>query len=104
MGRMFHTGDVGRIDNNGYVKVTGRIKEQYKLENGKYIVPTPIEETIAMSRFIHQVVIYGANRPYNVAIIVPELTTLRQELNIQSQKTKKEKDDDQHHEQQQAAA
>ncbi|KAI2510172.1 AMP-binding enzyme [Fragilaria crotonensis] len=37
--RMFHTGDLGRMD-NGFLKVTGRLKEQYKLENGKYVVPT----------------------------------------------------------------
>lgn len=77
----FHTGDLGRMD-NGFLKVTGRLKEQYKLENGKYVVPTPIEEAVGMSRFINQVVLYGANRPHNVALLVPELTAIRAELKL----------------------
>jgi len=79
--RMFHTGDIGRME-DGYVKVTGRLKEQYKLENGKYIVPTPIEEAIGMSRFISQVVLFGANKPHNVALLVPDWNTIRAELNM----------------------
>lgn len=79
--RMFRTGDLGRMD-NGYLKVTGRLKEQYKLENGKYVVPTPIEEAIGMSRFISQVVLYGANRPHNVALLVPDLSAIRTELKL----------------------
>lgn len=62
--------------------MTGRLKEQYKLENGKYVVPTPIETAIGMSRFISQVVLCGANRPYNIALIVPEWTSIRKELAI----------------------
>ena len=80
--RMFHTGDLGRMDADGWVRVTGRLKEQYKLENGKYVVPTPIEEAIGMSRFITQVVLCGANRPFNVVLIVPDLVAIRKELNI----------------------
>jgi long-chain acyl-CoA synthetase len=76
----FHTGDVGRINKEGWVRVTGRIKEQYKLENGKYVVPTPIENAIANSRFINQVVLVGANRPHNVALLVPEWPAIRAEL------------------------
>ena len=78
----FHTGDLGRMDEEGYVKVTGRLKEQYKLENGKYVVPTPIEEAIGMSRFITQVVLYGANRPHNVALLVPDWAVIRTELGL----------------------
>jgi long-chain acyl-CoA synthetase len=62
--------------------VTGRIKEQYKLENGKYVCPTPIEQAIGMSRFISQVVVCGANRPYNVALVVPDWVAVRSELGI----------------------
>ena len=78
----FHTGDLGRMNADGYLMITGRIKEQYKLENGKYVVPTPIESAIGMSRFVSQVVLYGANRPYNVALVVPEWTAIRSELGI----------------------
>ena len=81
-GNRFHTGDMGRVDEDGFLAVTGRLKEQYKLENGKYVVPTPIEESIAMSRFISQVVVCGANRPHNVALIVPDWVAIRAALEI----------------------
>ena len=70
------------MDEEGWVKITGRIKEQYKLENGKYVVPTPVENAIGMSRFINQVVLCGANRPHNIALIVPEWPVIRAELKI----------------------
>jgi len=73
---------MGTLDADGFVSVTGRLKEQYKLENGKYVVPTPIEESIAMSRFIAQVVVCGANRPHNVALIVPDWVAIRSALKI----------------------
>ncbi|EED93420.1 predicted protein, partial [Thalassiosira pseudonana CCMP1335] len=80
--RLFHTGDLGTMDQDGFVSVTGRLKEQYKLENGKYVVPTPIEESISMSRFISQVVVCGANRPHNVALLVPDWIAIRAALKI----------------------
>ena len=67
---------------DGFLKVTGRLKEQYKLENGKYIVPTPIEEAIGMSRFISQVVLFGSNKPHNVALLVPDFVAVRAELKL----------------------
>lgn len=80
--RMFHTGDLGNVDIDGYMSITGRIKELYKLENGKYVCPAPIEEAIGMSRFISQVVVCGANRPYNIALIVPDWISIRSELHL----------------------
>jgi long-chain acyl-CoA synthetase len=75
---------LGRVSADGWVKITGRIKEQYKLENGKYVVPTPIEEAIGMSRYISQVVLCGANRPHNVALLVPEWNAIRTELGVKA--------------------
>ena len=72
----FRTGDLGYLDADGYLYVTGRIKEQYKLENGKYVVPTPIEEKIKLSRYVANVLVHGANKPHNVALIVPDRATL----------------------------
>lgn len=89
--RMFHTGDLGRMD-GGYVKVTGRLKEQYKLENGKYVVPTPIEEAIGMSRFISQVVLFGANKPHNVALLVPDWNAISSELKLENAENLSEED------------
>ena len=78
----FHTGDLARVDEEGWIRITGRLKEQYKLENGKYVCPTPIEEAIGLSRFIAQVVLYGANRPHNIALLVPDWTAIRAELGV----------------------
>ncbi|MFP4596932.1 MAG: AMP-dependent synthetase/ligase [Persicimonas sp.] len=66
----FHTGDLGRVDEDGFLWILGRVKEQYKLENGKYVVPGPIEEQLKLSGFINQVMIEGTNKRYNVALIV----------------------------------
>lgn len=65
------TGDLGYLDEDGYLHVVGRIKEQYKLDSGKYVVPGPIEEQLSLSPYIANVMIYGDNRPYNVAVLAP---------------------------------
>jgi long-chain acyl-CoA synthetase len=72
----FRTGDLGHIDADGYLFIRGRIKEQYKLENGKYVVPSPIEEQLQLSGFISQVMVYGEQRPFNVAVVVPDFEYL----------------------------
>ncbi len=73
----FRTGDMGRIDDKGFVFITGRIKEQYKLENGKYVVPTPLEEQIKLSPYVANVMVYGDNKPYNVALVVANVASVR---------------------------
>ena len=57
----FRTGDMGYIDDDGFLFITGRIKEQYKLENGKYVVPAPLEEQLKLSPYIVNVMVHGAN-------------------------------------------
>lgn len=76
--RGFRTGDMGHVDSDGFLWITGRIKEQYKLENGKYVVPSPLEEQLKLSRFITNVMIFGDNKPYNVALIVPDPDSLKE--------------------------
>jgi len=73
----FRTGDLGYFDPQGFLFITGRIKEQYKLENGKYVVPTPLEEALKLSPFVANVMVYGDNRPFNVALIVPSVPALK---------------------------
>jgi long-chain acyl-CoA synthetase len=68
---------MGHLDPEGYLYITGRIKEQYKLENGKYVVPSPMEEKLKLSPYIANVMIYGANKPHNVALVVPDSDALR---------------------------
>jgi long-chain acyl-CoA synthetase len=71
------TGDLGHFDADGYLYITGRIKEQYKLENGKYVMPSVLEEALKLSPFIANVMIYGDGRPYNVALVVPDLQAVQ---------------------------
>lgn len=66
-----HTGDMGYMDEDGFLWITGRVKEQYKLENGKYVVPTALEEKINNSTMIALSVVFGSGKPYNVALINP---------------------------------
>lgn len=70
------TGDLGRFDADGFLFITGRVKELYKLENGKYIAPAPLEEQLTLSPYVAQVMVHGADRPYNVALVVPEFGAL----------------------------
>ena len=73
----FRTGDLGYIDADGFLFVTGRIKEQYKLENGKYVMPSPLEEVLKLSPYILNVMLYGANKPFNVALVVIDANAIR---------------------------
>ena len=72
----FRTGDRGRLDKDGYLYITGRIKEQYKLENGKFCFPVSLEENICLASFVQQALVYGSGRPYNICIIVPDFDVL----------------------------
>ncbi|MGE5049695.1 MAG: AMP-dependent synthetase/ligase [Deltaproteobacteria bacterium] len=64
------TGDLGHLDEDGFLYISGRIKEQFKLENGKYVMPSSLEEVLKLSPYISNVMIYGDGRPFNVALIV----------------------------------
>jgi long-chain acyl-CoA synthetase len=72
----FRTGDMGFVDPHGFVFITGRIKEQYKLENGKYVVPTPLEEQLKLCPFVLNVMVFGDNKPYNVALVVANVPAI----------------------------
>jgi long-chain acyl-CoA synthetase len=64
------TGDLGHLDQDGFLYITGRLKEQFKLENGKYVMPGPLEEELKVSPYIANVVLYGDNKPYLVALVL----------------------------------
>ncbi|MCW5835652.1 MAG: long-chain fatty acid--CoA ligase, partial [Labilithrix sp.] len=74
----FKTGDMGRLDADGFLFITGRLKEQYKLENGKYVVPTPLEEQIKLSPYVLNVMVHGDNKPYNVALVVANVAAVQE--------------------------
>ncbi len=71
------TGDRGWVDSEGHLYITGRIKEQYKLENGKYVFPVGLEESIKLSPYIENVMVEGANKPFNAAIVIPDFDVLK---------------------------
>jgi len=73
----FRTGDMGFVDPHGFVFITGRIKEQYKLENGKYVVPTPLEEQLKLSPYVLNAMVFGDNRPHNVALVVANVPAIQ---------------------------
>ncbi len=68
----FRTGDRGRLDEDGFLKITGRIKEQFKLLNGKYVFPASIEEDIKLLPLVANAMIYGEGKDYNICLIVPD--------------------------------
>ena len=72
----FRTGDIGEIDDEGFLKITDRKKELFKTSGGKYIAPSPIEQMIRGSRFVSQAVLVGNQRKYAAALIVPNFEML----------------------------
>lgn len=72
----FKTGDLGKLDSDGFLYITGRVKEQYKLENGKYVAPAPLEEKLTLSPHILQIFVHGANKPFNVALVILDPETM----------------------------
>ena len=70
-GDYFHTGDIGEVDDEGFLKITDRKKEMFKTSGGKYIAPQVIESQMKQSLFIEQIMVVGAGKRMATAIIQP---------------------------------
>jgi long-chain acyl-CoA synthetase len=68
-GGWLRTGDLGSVDDDGFVRITGRKKELIITSSGKNISPTNIEELLRETRWISQAVVFGDNKPYLVALL-----------------------------------
>lgn len=75
-----HTGDLGCIDDDGFLKITGRKKELLVLSNGKKVAPNHVECLLHADPCIDQVVVCGEGRNYLTAMVVPQWTNVRAEL------------------------
>jgi long-chain acyl-CoA synthetase len=73
----FHTGDIGELDKDNYLKITDRKKEMFKTSGGKYIAPQPMENKFKESAVIEQVLVVGENKNYPAALIVPSIQGLK---------------------------
>ena len=74
---VFRTGDLGKLDKDGYRSITGRVKSQFKLENGKYVSPAPLEENLKLSPLVEQAVLDGKDMLRTYLIIHPNMEAMK---------------------------
>ena len=73
----FHTGDIGEIDSDGFLKITDRKKEMFKTSGGKYVAPQILENTFKQSRFIEQIMVIGEGEKMPAAFIQPNFDFIK---------------------------
>jgi long-chain acyl-CoA synthetase len=74
----FHTGDIGEIDAEGFLRITDRKKEMFKTSGGKYIAPQLIENVMKQSRFIEQIMVIGDGQKMPAAFIQPSFEFIKE--------------------------
>lgn len=77
-GDYFHTGDIGEIDKDGFIKITDRKKEMFKTSGGKYIAPQLLENAMKQSLFIEQIMVIGDGEKMPAAFIQPSFDFVRE--------------------------
>lgn len=76
----FHTGDIGAFDEDGFLRITDRKKDLFKLSTGKYVMPQPIENRLGAEPLIDQAVVVGESRKFCAALIFPNEDQLRAQV------------------------
>jgi long-chain acyl-CoA synthetase len=76
----YHTGDVGYVDNDGHYYITDRLKDLFKLSNGKYVAPLQVESLLKQSPLVSQAVVVGSGRKQVGALIVPDWDALKEQM------------------------
>ena len=88
-----HTGDVGEVDSDGFLKITDRKKDLIKTAGGKFVAPQPLEARLADDPLIERSVVLGDQRPYVVALVVPSWEAVRARLGLDADPTQLVDDD-----------
>jgi long-chain acyl-CoA synthetase len=89
----YHSGDVGYIDEDGHFHVTDRLKDLFKLSNGKYVAPLQVESLLKQSPLISQPVVVGSGRKQVGALIVPEWDALKEVLEEEGISTERSREE-----------
>ena len=77
-GDYFHTGDIGEVDADGFLRITDRKKEMFKTSGGKYVAPQLLENRFKQSRFIEQIMVVGEGEKMPAALIQPNFEFVKQ--------------------------
>lgn len=87
----FHTGDIGHVDEDGFLKITDRKKEMFKTSGGKYVAPQVIENVIKQSTLIDQVMVVGENQKFPSALVQLNFEAVNEWMgNVEKPKTAKQ--------------
>ena len=89
----YHTGDVGYADEDGHFYITDRLKDLFKLSNGKYVAPQQVEALLKQSPLISQPVVVGSGRKQVGALIVPDWDALKEALEEEGIDTKRSREE-----------
>ncbi|MBO0689588.1 MAG: long-chain fatty acid--CoA ligase [Candidatus Dormibacteraeota bacterium] len=77
-----HTGDMGSLDADGFLRITDRKRDLIKTAGGKFVAPQPIEARLEQDPLIERAVVIGDRRPYVIALIVPDWSAVRHDLGV----------------------
>lgn len=89
----YHTGDVGYVDHDGHFYITDRLKDLFKLSNGKYVAPLQVESLLKQSPLISQPLVVGSGRKQVGALVVPDWDALKEEMAAEGHDVKRSREE-----------